>query len=95
MPRDLIAQLAAMDLVILKGDANYRRLVGDSRWQPDASFRKATAYFPAPFVSLRTLKSEVVLGLMPGQAENLGRLDADWMVNGRRGVIQANKIGVG
>ena len=95
LPRDLIALLAAMDLVILKGDANYRRLVGDSRWPPDASFREATAYFPAPFVSLRTLKSEVVLGLMPGLAENLGRLDADWMVNGRRGVIQANKIGVG
>lgn len=95
LPRDLIAQLKEMDLVILKGDANYRRLVGDAHWQPDASFTDATRYFPAPFVSLRTLKAEVVLGLKPGQAEALGREDADWMVNGRRGVIQANKIEVG
>jgi len=95
LPRDLIAQLAEMDLLILKGDANYRRLVGDAHWQPDASFRDATRYFPAPFVSLRTLKAEVVLGLKPGQAEILGREDADWMVNGRRGVIQANEFKVG
>lgn len=95
LPGDLIEKLAAADLVILKGDANYRRLVGDAHWAPTASFREATAYFPAPLVSLRTLKAEVVLGLTPGLAENLAREDPNWMVNGRRGLVQASKVKVG
>ncbi len=95
LPSDLYDELASTDLVILKGDANYRRLLGDAHWEPTASFEEATAYFPTPFVSLRTLKAELVVGLELGQAENLRLQDPDWLVNGRRGVIQANKIAVG
>jgi hypothetical protein len=47
------------------------------------------ADFPAPLVTLRTLKAEVVVGLPPGMAERLQAEDARWLVNGRRGVIQA------
>lgn len=90
LPRELFEQLAAMDLVILKGDANYRRLLGDARLDPVASFADATAYFPARFVALRTLKAELVAGLKPGQAEQLRTKDPDWLVNGRYGVIQSN-----
>lgn len=45
--------------------------------------------FPAPLVALRTFKSELVVGLAPGQAEREQAADPEWLVNGRRGVIQA------
>jgi hypothetical protein len=90
IPHDLCETLAGFDLVILKGDANYRRLLGDAHWPPTSSFTQATAYFPTPFVSLRTLKAELIVGLREGQAEQLTQQDANWRVNGQRGVIQAN-----
>jgi hypothetical protein len=90
MPADLVNILTAFDLVILKGDANYRRLLGDAHWPPTSSFATATAYFPAPLVSLRTLKAELIVGLGPGVAEQLSAQESDWRVNGRRGVVQAN-----
>jgi uncharacterized protein with ATP-grasp and redox domains len=90
LPQDLRPELAAMDLVILKGDVNYRRLLGDAHWPSTTPFERATAYFPVPFVALRTLKGELILGLRAGEAERLGEQDPDWMVNGRRGVIQGN-----
>jgi hypothetical protein len=46
------------------------------------------AYFPAPFVTLRTLKGEIMVGLEPGQAEALAAQDPTWLINGKRGIIQ-------
>lgn len=90
MPADLRTALGALDLVIIKGDANYRRLVGDAHWPPTTSFIETTAHFPAPLVALRTFKSELIVGLAPGQAEQAANEDPHWLVNGVRGVIQAN-----
>lgn len=89
LPGDLHAELASMDLVILKGDVNYRRLVGDVHWPPTRPFEQATAYFPAPLVALRTMKAELIVGLGTGEAKRLWEQDPEWMVNGRRGLIQA------
>lgn len=88
-PQDLRAEWAALDLVIVKGDANYRRLVGDRHWPHTTSFDQATAYFLAPLVALRTLKCELALGLRPGQSEQLSAVDPQWLINGTRGVVQA------
>lgn len=88
MPNDLRALLAQADLVISKGDANYRRLVGDCHWDPTTSFDQAAEYFPAPIVALRTLKSEPIVGLRPGVAEELRTQDPAWNVSGKYGVIQ-------
>ncbi len=85
----LQTELAQAHLVIIKGDANYRRLLGDSRWPTTASIADAVPYFPAPFVTLRTLKSDPIVGLSPGQADHLDQEDAEWRVNGKRGLIQA------
>jgi len=89
LPDDLRDRLGAMDLVLVKGDANYRRLVGDVHWAPDTPFEQVTRYFPAPVAALRTFKSEVVVGLRTGHAERLDVEDPEWRVNGQRGVIQA------
>jgi uncharacterized protein with ATP-grasp and redox domains len=89
LPDDLAADLAGMDLVLVKGDANYRRLLGDAHWPPAMPFADAVAYFPAPVAALRTLKGEIIVGLAPGRAEGLAGEDPAWLVNGQRGVIQA------
>jgi hypothetical protein len=86
LPAELAAELSKARLVVLKGDANYRRAVGDALWPADASFSDVTAYFPAPLLALRTLKSDAVVGLAPGRAEALDLVDATWRVNGKRGV---------
>ncbi|MBK8987525.1 MAG: protein-glutamate O-methyltransferase family protein [Chloroflexi bacterium] len=88
MPTDLAADLQTAHLVISKGDANYRRLLGDRHWAFDDSFATIVAYFPAPLLALRTLKSEIVAGLLPDQIALLAERDPNWMINGRWGVIQ-------
>ncbi len=89
LPDDLRTELAGLTLVIVKGDANYRRLLGDAHWPPTTRFAQATAYFPAPLVALRTLKAELIVGLLPGEAERLYAEDPRWQVNAKRGVVQA------
>jgi hypothetical protein len=89
LPGDLRQELGRSSLVILKGDANYRRLCSDAPWPPETPFAEVVDGFPAPLVAIRTCKAEVIVGLPPGVAEGLAATDPRWMVNGRRGVIQA------
>lgn len=93
LPEELAHELAAARLVLLKGDANYRRAVGDAVWPPHTPFRDVAAYFPAPLLALRTLKSDPIVGLRPGQAEELDGVDARWRVNGKRGVASLGGAG--
>lgn len=85
-PPELAQRFAAARLVILKGDAHYRRAVGDALWAPETPFAQVTAYFPAPLLALRTLKSDPIVGLRAGLAAQLDALDTRWRVNGRRAV---------
>lgn len=88
MPDPLLRKLMESDLVISKGDAHYRRLLGDRHWPFDASFEEILAYYPAPLVALRTLKSELIVGLDPDKQRVTSDKDRDWLINGRWGVIQ-------
>ncbi len=89
LPLALSSDLAKSNLVIIKGDVNYRRLLDDAHWPHTARMEEIiAAYFPAPFVTLRTLKGEIVVGLEPGQAEALAAQDPAWLINGKRGIIQ-------
>ena len=89
LPADLSRQLKAARLVIIKGDANYRRAVGDAIWPAHTPFSDVVDYLDAPVLCLRTLKSDPVVGLPSAEtAEELDRIDPDWRVNGKRGLIQ-------
>jgi len=88
LPAHTRAELARSDLLISKGDANYRRLLGDRRWDFTTPFEEAAAPLPVPVLALRTLKSEVAAGLTQDQVDRLDEQDADWTVNGEWGVIQ-------
>jgi len=85
-PPELEREWAEARLVIVKGDAHYRRVVGDAIWSADTSFSAVTSYFPAPLLALRTLKSDPIVGLRPGQAEQLDAQDPRWRVNAKRAV---------
>jgi uncharacterized protein with ATP-grasp and redox domains len=91
LPPSLRAELARSDLVILKGDVNYRRLLDDRHWPPTTRMEKVADYFPASFLVLRTLKGEIIVGLEPGQAEALTAQDPTWLINGKRGIIQLKR----
>jgi hypothetical protein len=80
------------DLAFVKGDANYRRLLGDRLWDYSAPFGDVVgSYFPCPVCALRTLKAELGCGMDADQVERAKKLDDNWMVNGRFGVVQFGK----
>ena len=56
LPGDLSGALAQADVVIFKGDVNYRRLLSDRHWPADAEVAAIVSYLPAPALILRTLK---------------------------------------
>lgn len=88
MPPEFEAGLALSGVTILKGDLNYRRLVGDRRWPPTKSFAELTEYFPTAVLVLRTLKSEVITGLDPATVAALDATGEDWRTTGTHGLIQ-------
>ncbi|CAL9607621.1 damage-control phosphatase ARMT1 family protein [Streptomyces sp. enrichment culture] len=89
MPADLRAEFAAATLTILKGDLNYRRLVGDRLWAPTTPFADVTAYFPGPVAALRTLKSDVITGLDARTETALNAAEGRrWRTGGTHALIQ-------
>jgi hypothetical protein len=88
LPGALRAELATGSLIISKGDANYRRWLGDRHWSYDAPLDAVLAYAPAPVVLLRTCKSEVAIGIVAERQEFAATHDPAWLTNGRWGVIQ-------
>ncbi len=87
LPEALRGDLAQADLLILKGDVNYRRLLEDRHWPPTTRLEEVTRFMPTSTLSLRTLKAEVIVGLPEGEAERLNRHDPAWRINGRRGLV--------
>ena len=85
--------------MIFKGDLNYRKLVGDLAWNLESEnlgsenlesenlksvFKKLNFELDTNIIVLRTLKSEVCVGL---EKVDLSELDSDWLVTGKYGVI--------
>jgi hypothetical protein len=91
MPGDLAAQFRQVSLTIMKGDLNYRRLVGDLAWPPTTPFGEAVSYFPGPVAALRTLKSDVLTGLDLATITRLGGAQGPWRTDGSHALIQWNR----
>jgi hypothetical protein len=85
---DLKRELGQSDLIVLKGDLNYRRLLADRRWDPATPMETVVGYFPAALVTLRTTKSELIVDLPRETVERLDRDDPKWLVEGRYGIIR-------
>ncbi|MFD4620779.1 damage-control phosphatase ARMT1 family protein [Streptomyces sp. NPDC058475] len=89
MPDDLREEFAAADVTVMKGDLNYRRLIGDRLRPATTPFATPTAYFPGPVAALRTLKSDVIVGLAPDiEAALVAAEQQRWRTSGTHALIQ-------
>jgi hypothetical protein len=91
LPVEIERDLSRSDVVLLKGDINYRRVVSDRKWKTSDNLEDIASYFPASFGLLRTMKSECVVDIDAEVAADLFREDPEWMVNGERGIIRVVK----
>ena len=88
----LYEQLGAADLVIYKGDLNYRKLTYDCMWPKTTSFEEAIGPLAKKQLEgkglrslvLRTCKADVGVGLKPGVEETL---PGDWTRTGKYALI--------
>ncbi len=88
-PAALWRTLATFDALIVKGDANYRRLVGDRPWRAtDRDPFSMVVDLPAPAIAVRTLKAEVLVGADAAVCDDVAAHSPDWLVSGRFGVVQ-------
>ncbi|ORY86278.1 venom protein 2 [Protomyces lactucae-debilis] len=88
----LLETLTKADLVIFKGDLNYRKLVGDATWPATTDFQTAIGHFAKSNVrilSLRTCKADVCVGLAEGLEEQLNEKHGKlaWRTNGKFAVV--------
>ena len=90
MPTELERRLGSAALVLLKGDANYRRLLGDRHWPHQLKFEALVKYFPTQLAALRTCKSGVLVGVSKErEAAAVRALPESWLTGGKYGLVQA------
>ena len=85
MPFTLAKKIFNSDLVIFKGDLNYRRLIGDYKWEYTADYFELTKYINSPILIIRTIKSNLLVGCDQKQIKNL---DFDILPFGKYGIIE-------
>lgn len=95
---ELFEDLKRSELVIFKGDLNYRKVVGDLMWDPTTPFSEAIGQLGDGLrvLTLRTCKGDVIVGLPPGKDEELRAMEGGggdsgarkWAWSGKWAVIQ-------
>jgi len=99
--KEIFQDLRESELVIFKGDLNYRKLVGDVEWPATTPFNEAIGPLAKAgegirTLALRTCKADVVVGLADGLDEKLKAKEGGggdsgarkWAWSGRWAVVQ-------
>ncbi|ODV89091.1 hypothetical protein CANCADRAFT_133621 [Tortispora caseinolytica NRRL Y-17796] len=84
------------DLVIFKGDLNYRKLTYDGKWARTVTFKEAIGPLATddkrfPILSLRTCKADVCVGLSEDRALELSK-EPEWTYDGSYAVVSFNAV---
>lgn len=90
-------------LVFLKGDLNYRKLIGDLNWPYDTPLGDAVRSFkPTTLCAIRVLKSDLIASLDTNPMTNerfaivkkkfKQENDTKWLITGEYGIIQFLKV---
>ncbi|CAO3585418.1 unnamed protein product [Absidia cylindrospora] len=93
---DLFADMKTSDLVIFKGDLNFRKLVYDCQWPVTTPFHVAIGPELADgftsVLSLRTNKAETIVGLSDAKKRELEATvsDHEWKCTGKYAVVAYN-----
>ncbi|KAF7725609.1 hypothetical protein EC973_009487 [Apophysomyces ossiformis] len=93
---ELFKDMTSSDLVIFKGDLNFRKLVFDCDWPVTTPFKQAIGEDLAEhftnIVSLRTNKADVIVGLQEGQKEEIEKQTSphEWRCSGKYAVVAFN-----
>ena len=89
MPLDIYKEFSKSELIIFKGDANYRRVFGDRDIPYDVQPQILEAYLPSKCAAIRILKSEIITGITSKKSSLLtSQMGNEWLVSGRYGIIQ-------
>lgn len=89
---NLYKKLSNSDLLIFKGDLNYRKLTADRQWEETTAFRTAvTEFLPTSLVALRSIKSDTVVGIPSGTTDRLDSVSSSWKFSGDYAVIEYAK----
>lgn len=84
----LYDDLSTADLLIFKGDLNYRKLLGDFNWSFDSTFETVLRGFrPTNLCALRTVKADIVCEVDLNVSNELSKNDPMWMETGQYGCI--------
>jgi damage control phosphatase ARMT1-like protein len=93
LPARIISDFAEAALIVIKGDMNYRRLLGDRVVPATDPLQKWAPALPAPAVLLRTMKGDPLAGVARARLTALDREDPGWRTAGKHGVIQLLRCG--
>jgi hypothetical protein len=88
IPDHIEERLSGSSLVIIKGDANYRRALGDRQWSCNSDAKDILSYWQWPVVCLRILKAELACGITDEAKATAEMEDPNWMVSGKWAVVQ-------
>ena len=99
MPLHISRLLAGADLIIVKGDFNYRRAMRDTIWTPEVPAAAAMGLAEAPraevaelaripWLLLRTMKSDCLAGVGAATVADLDREAPGWRTDGVRALMQ-------
>ncbi|WGK69091.1 ARMT1-like domain-containing protein [Candidatus Haliotispira prima] len=80
------------DLIIVKGDLNFRRLIQDKTWKNDESFGELVSYLKVPCLVLRTIKSSTIVGLDAAMMKQINESDSINKTNGKYATIFFNQV---
>ena len=89
MPDDIRKCIHPEDFVILKGDFNYRKASLDAIWPSKKTLFDALGPIPCPFLALRTLKCNALVGVGLDKMTDLNhQYGMEWRTSGQFGMVQ-------